>query len=160
LLDGAIRITPLLGVGLGIMFAGAIAGDRIGRIIGVVAERSGAMPGRLAEVIVRAATVAGASIIAFDTMGLATVLPVTVVSLLVAALLALVAAAAVLASRGLLSNIAAARYVEETFIEGDRVLFRQVPAQVQSIGLLSTELLTESGATLHVPNHILLDEAA
>jgi small-conductance mechanosensitive channel len=139
LLEGAVRLAPVIGLGVAIIFIGALAGDRLGRLLGAIA---------------------GASIVAFDTMGLATVLPVTAVSLLIAAIFALLVAAAVLASRGVLSNIAAARYVEETYLEGERVLFRQEPAEVQSIGLLATELVTDAGAVIRVPNHLLVDDAA
>ncbi len=160
LLDGAVRLAPVIGLGIGIIFVGALAGDRLGRLLGALAEGSGAMPGALASALVRFALIVGASIVAFDTMGLATVLPVTAVSLLIAAIFALLVAAAVLASRGVLSNIAAARYVEETYLEGERVQFRQEPAEVQSIGLLATELVTDAGAVIRVPNHLLVDDAA
>lgn len=160
LIENATQIAPLVALGMGIVFLGALAGVHLGRMGGALADRSGAMPGTLAAGLIRASIVIGAAVVAFDTVGLATVLPVTVISLLLAALLALAAAALTLASRGVLGNIAAARYVEETFIEGERVLFRQEPAEVQSIGLLATELITDAGALLRVPNQLLVQEVA
>ena len=61
---------------------------------------------------------------AVDAMGISTTLPVALIALSVAALFGLAVAAGVLAARGVLENIAAARYVEETLIEGQRVRFR------------------------------------
>lgn len=160
LIENATTLAPAVALGMGIIFLGALAGVHLGRIGGAFAERSGAMPETLAAALIRVSVVVAATVVAFDSVGLATLLPVAVISLLLAAMLALAAAAVALASRGVLGNIAAARYVEETFIEGDRVLFREAPAEVQSIGLLATELVTDDGALLRVPNQLLVQEVA
>ena len=130
--ESAFRIVPIVALGLGVLFAGVLAADRLAGLAGALAERVGGVSPALAETVVKSAVIVGASLVALDTVGVSTALPVAVMSLTVAAVLAIVAAAIVLASRGVLRNVAAARYVEEVFIEGDRVVFRDEPAEVES----------------------------
>ena len=160
MVDSAVRILPVIALGSAILLAGAVAGDWLATLAGALAEQSSVVPRTLASAIVRISSIIGSAIVAFDTIGLATILPVTVVSLLVAAILTLVVAAVIVASRGVLANIAAARYVEETYLEGEQVMFQNTPAEIQAIGLLATELITEAGVVIRVPNQVLVTDAA
>ena len=119
----------------------------------------GPVPAGFAGAATQAAIVAAAAVSAVDAMGISTTLPVALIALSVAALFGLAVAAGVLAARGVLENIAAARYVEETLIEGQRVRFRGEEAEVEAIGILATVLRTVAGTRVTVPNSLLQREA-
>ena len=158
LADNIVHTLPTVCVGAALLFAGVVAGRQAARLASALAER-GPVPPRLAGGATQAAIVGAGAVSAVDAMGIATTLPIALITLAVAALLGLVVAAAVLAARGVLENIAAARYVEETLIEGQPVAFRGEQAEVEAIGILATVLRTAEGARVTVPNSLLQREA-
>ena len=152
LADSVIHTIPAVCIGLGFLLAGIVAGRQAGRLVAAMAAR-GPVPAGFAGAATQAAIVAAAAVSAVDAMGISTTLPVALIALSVAV------AAGVLAARGVLENIAAARYVEETLIEGQRVRFRGEEAEVEAIGILATVLRTVAGTRVTVPNSLLQREA-
>lgn len=65
----------------------------------------------------------------------------------------------IVGARGLLENLLAARYVEEMYIEGQMVNFREERAQIRSIGLMATVVRTSDGVDHTTPNAIFLRES-
>ena len=158
LADSIIHTIPAVCIGLGFLLVGIVAGRQAGRLVAAMAAR-GPVPAGFAGAATQAAIVAAAAVSAVDAMGISTTLPVALIALSVAALFGLAVAAGVLAARGVLENIAAARYVEETLIEGQRVRFRGEEAEVEAIGILATVLRTVAGTRVTVPNSLLQREA-
>ena len=158
LADSIIHTIPAVCIGLGFLLVGIVAGRQAGRLVAAMAAR-GPIPAGFAGAATQAAIVAAAAVSAVDAMGISTTLPVALIALSVAALFGLAVAAGVLAARGVLENIAAARYVEETLIEGQRVRFRGEEAEVEAIGILATVLRTVAGTRVTVPNSLLQREA-
>ena len=158
LADSIIRTIPAVCIGLAFLLAGIVAGRQAGRLVAAMAAR-GPVPAGFAGAATQAAIVAAAAVSAVDAMGISTTLPVALIALSVAALFGLAVATGVLAARGVIENIAAARYVEETLIEGQRVRFRGEEAEVEAIGILATVLRTVAGTRVTVPNSLLQREA-
>ena len=156
--DSIVQTIPAVAVGLALLLAGIVAGRHARGLVAALAE-GGPIPAGLAGRATQAAILGAAAVSAVDAMGIATTLPVALIALSVAAVLGLIVAAAVLAARGVLENIAAARYVEETLIEGQQVRFRGEEAEVEAIGILATVLRTGAGARVTVPNSLLQREA-
>ena len=158
LADTIIQTVPTVGIGLALLLLGVVAGRQAGRLTAALAAR-GPVPSRIVGAATQGAIVVTAAVSAVGAMGIATTLPVALITLSVAALLGLVVAAGVLSARGVLENIAAARYVEETLIEGQRVRFRGEDTEIETIGILATVLRTDAGVRMTVPNSLLQREA-
>ena len=158
LADSIIHTVPTVCIGLALLLFGVVAGRQAGRLAAALAVR-GPVPPRFVGAATQGAIVVTAAVSAVGAMGIATTLPVALITLSVAALLGLVVAAGVLSARGILENIAAARYVEETIIEGQRVRFRGEETEVEAIGILATVLRTDAGVRMTVPNSLLQREA-
>lgn len=156
--DSVAQTIPAVAVGTALLLAGVVAGRHARGLAAALAER-GPIPPGLAGGATQAAILAAAAVSAVDAMGIATTLPVALITLSVAAVLGLIVAAAVLAARGVLENVAAARYVEETLIEGQQVRFQGQEAEIEAIGILATVLRTGAGARVTVPNSLLQREA-
>ena len=156
--DSIVQTIPAVAVGLALLLAGIVAGRHARGLAAALAERSPIPPG-LAGGATQAAILGAAAVSAVDAMGIATTLPVALIMLSVAAVFGLIVAAAVLAARGVLENIAAARYVEETLIEGQQVRFQGEEAEVEAIGILATVLRTGADTRVTVPNSLLQREA-
>lgn len=153
-----IQTVPTVCVGLALLLVGVVAGRQAGRLAAALAVR-GPVPPRIVGAATQGAIVVTAAVSAVGAMGIATTLPVALITLSVAALFGLVVAAAVLSARGVLENIAAARYVEETLIEGQRVRFRGEDTEIETIGILATVLRTDAGVHITIPNSLLQREA-
>ena len=158
LADRIIHTVPTVGVGLALLLFGIVAGRQAGRLAAALAMR-GPVPPRFVGAATQGAIVVAAAVSAVDAMGIATTLPVALITLGVAALFGLIVVGGVLSARGVLENIAAARYVEETLIEGQRVRFRGEETEVETIGILATVLRTDAGVCITIPNSLLQREA-
>ena len=158
LADSIIHTVPTVCVGLALLLFGVVAGRQAGRLAAAMAVR-GPIPPSIVGAATQGAIVVTAAVSAVGAMGIATTLPVALITLSVAALFGLLVAAGVLSARGVLENIAAARYVEETLIEGQRVRFRGEETEIETIGILATVLRTDSGVRITIPNALLQREA-
>ena len=154
--DCIVKTIPAAAVGLGLLLAGIVAGQHARGLAAAQAERSPMPPG-LAGGEAQAATLGAAAVGAADAMGIATILSVALIMLCVAAVFGLIIGATAPAACGVLKNIAAARYVDETLIEGQQVRFRGEEANTEVIGILATVLRT-ADTPVAVPNSLLQRE--
>ena len=108
--------------------------------------------------LIRVVTLAIAVALALEAAGIAVDLPVVVLGISLAAALALLVVSLIIGARGLFENLLAARYVEEHYIEGQVIEFRNETAVVAEIGMLATAIQTANDQERIVPNAIFMRE--
>ena len=158
-IDRAVWIAPTLVIVLVLLYVGATLAERLARAAQATAERNGALPPALVAVVVRGSVLSVSLLLALEAVGITVDLPVVILAICLAGVLGLVVAGLIIGSRGLLENLLAARYVEELYIEGQMVYFRDERAQIRSIGLMATVVRTSDGVDHTTPNAIFLRES-
>ena len=149
---------PTVSIGLALLLLGVVAGRQAGRLAAALAAR-GPVPPRVVGAATQGTIVVTAAVSAVGAMGIATTLPVALITLSVAALLGLVVAAAVLSARGVLETSPPPAMSKRPSSKGQRVRFRGEDTEVEAIGILATVLRTDSGVHITIPNSLLQREA-
>lgn len=158
-IDRAVWIAPTLVIVLGLLYVGATIAERLARAARAAAERNGALPPGLVAAVVRGTVLSASLLLALEAAGITADLPVVILAICLAGALGLVVTGLIVGARGLLENLLAARYVEEMYVEGQMVNFREERAQIRSIGLMATVVRTSDGVDHTTPNAIFLRES-
>lgn len=152
------EIVPTILIALAVLVLGVALSDRLATIGSRLAERSGAISPGFAAVLLRVVTLSVAVALAFEATGVAVDLPIVVLGISLAAALALLVVGLIVGARGLLENLLATRYVEEHYIEGQVVQFRDEAAYITEIGMLATSIRTDADQDRIIPNAIFMRE--
>ena len=154
----ASEIVPMILIALAILVFGIALSDKLAALAAGAAARSGTIAPGLASILIRVVTLAITVALALEAAGIAVDLPVVVLGISLAAALALLVVSLIIGARGLFENLLAARYVEEHYIEGQVIEFRNETAVVAEIGMLATAIQTASDQERIVPNAIFMRE--
>ena len=154
----AADLVPIVLITLAVLILGIALSDRLAALAARAAERTGAITPGFAAALVRVATLSATIVLALEAAGVGVDLPVVVLGVSLAGALALLVVALVIGARGLLENLLATRFVEEHYIEGQVIEFRDQTAVVTEIGMLATTIRTDDDRDRTVPNAIFMRE--
>ena len=153
-------LIPMILIALVVLVLGIALSDRLAAIVSRLATPSGVVTPGVAATLVRVVILAVAVALALEAAGFAVDLPVVVLGIGMAATLALLVVSLAIGARGILENLLATRFVEEHYIEGQVIQFRDQEAVVTEIGMLATTIRTADDRDRTVPNAIFMREVA
>lgn len=155
---GVVRSIPSL------LLAGVIllVSVLLGRITAALLRRglnswSSVLAVRLAR-FVKVAIIATGAIIALDQLGVSTDLLVILVTAVVSSLALAAALGFGLGSVPLARQVAAGRHVADRFAVGQTVELASTKGTIADIGLTSTQLRTDRGTLVEIPNSVFLEQ--
>ena len=155
-LNAIVLFVPKLFVAIAIVIAGIVAAEFLRqRVEPLVDQMAIGVPlGRLTEVVVLALFV----LTALALVGIPTGILVALVALVIAAGVLSVALAFGLGSREVAREISAGRTVATAFQLGQRITVGDVTGQITELGQAATVVRTAEGASVRLPNHLLVEE--
>lgn len=155
-LNAIVLFVPKLFVAIAIVIAGIVAAEFLRQRVEPVADQMavGVPLGRLTEVVVLALFV----LTALALIGIPTGILVVLVALVIAAGVLSVALAFGLGSREVAREISAGRSVAAAFQLGQRITVGGVTGQITELGQAATVVRTAEGASVRLPNHLLVEE--
>lgn len=156
----AADLIPMILIALVVLVLGIALSDRLAAIVSRLATRSGVVTPGVAATLVRVVVLSVAVALALEAAGVAVDLPVVVLGIGLTAALALLVVSLVVGARGILENLLATRFVEEHYIEGQVIEFRDQTAVVTEIGMLATTIRMADDRDRTVPNAIFMREVA
>ena len=153
-LNAAVLFLPKLLAAAALLLAGVVVGGVVGERLDRTAYQMD-LPfplGRLAQI----AVVAVFAITAAAQIAVSTALLMVLVGILLASLAATFALAFGIGGRELARELSAGRYLRGAYERGQTISFGDVRGEIVSIETAMTVLRTPGGATVRVPNNVLL----
>ncbi len=153
-LNEVVLFLPKLFVALLLVLAGAVIGDFLAARAQRVGEQM-ALSGPLPE-LVRGVVLALFVLLALAQIGIPTTIVIAVLALIVTGVTLTLALAFGLGGRDVAREVTAGRYVTDAFSLGQRISLDEVSGEIVSLDRAATVLRTDTGATVRVPNHLLV----
>lgn len=154
-LNEVVLFVPKLFVAVAIVIAGMVVAEFLRRRVEPLSEQMavGVPAGQMTEIIVLALFV----LTALALIGIPTSVLLVLIALVLAAGVLSLALAFGLGGREVAREISAGRSVAGTFRIGDRITVGDVTGEITALDSVSTVIRAADGASVRVPNHLLLE---
>jgi small-conductance mechanosensitive channel len=154
-INRGVLFLPSLLVALALLLAGVVIGTWVkGRVDRLAYQMDVPGPvGRLAELVVIALFAASA----FAQIGVSTAILTMLVSIMLAGIAAALAIAFGLGGREVARAMSAGRIVRGSLEPGQTITVAGVRGEIVAIESSATVLQTAAGATVHIPNHLVME---
>jgi small-conductance mechanosensitive channel len=155
-LNAVVLFVPKLFVAIALVIAGTVIAEFLRQRVEPLTDQMavGVPLGRVVEVVVLALFI----LTALALVGIPTGILLSLVALVVAAGVLSVALAFGLGSRGVAREISAGRSVATAFRIGQRITVGEVTGEIMELGQAATVVRTAEGASVRLPNHLLVEE--